>query len=190
MEEDMEGIRVNRITVNVDTKSNDTTISLYRTNQLLGALTDDQLHIESFNEAGVSVKAYQMYCRDIVINLIDNGGIKGFYYEPKSESVAVKYTIGNLMKKCEEYVQTIIGETYEFQMTQNNIEHMVDRYKDKYIKDATVDFEVLLKQYNIRFKVRMEIKSGQACRPRIFIYNGTELNFNITNINKIVRSNS
>ena len=95
-----------------------------------------------------------------------------------------------MREKCKEYVKTTIGETYEFQMTQNDTEHMVDRYKDSYIKDAMVDFEVLLKQYNIRFKVRAEIKSGQACRPKIFIYNGTEFNFNVTNINKIVKSNS
>jgi hypothetical protein len=186
----MEGIRVNKITVRVNMRDNDTTISLYRTNQLLGTLTEDELHIESFEEAGVSIKAYQMYCRDIVTNLLDNGGIKGLYYEPKSESTTIKYTIGNFREKCREYVKTTIGEAYEFQMTQNDIEHTVDRYKDNYIKDAVVDFEVLLKQYNIRFKVRAEIKSGQACRPRIFIYNNTESNFNVTNVNRIIKSNS
>jgi hypothetical protein len=186
----MEGIRVNKITVSVDTKDNDTKISLYRTNQLLGSLTDDELHIESFEESGVSVKAYQMYCKDVVINLLDNGGIKGFYYEPKTEATSIKYTISEFRNKCKDYITGVVGDTYEFNMTQNDIEHSIDRYKDKYIKDATVDFEVLLKQYNIRFKVRAEIRSGQACRPKVFIYNNTEFNFNVTNINKVVKSNS
>lgn len=186
----MEGIRVNKITVNIDSKNNDTTISLYRTNQLLGSMTEDELHIQSFRDSGVSIKAYQMYCKDVVTNLLDNGGIEGFYYEPKTDATSIKYTTNDFRNKCRDYIKSVVGDTYEFTMTQNDIEHNVDRYKDKYIKDAIIDFEVLLKQYNIRFKVRAEIKSGQACRPKVFIYNNTEFNFNVTNINKIVKSNS
>jgi hypothetical protein len=186
----MDDVRVNKITVNVDIKDDYTTISLYRTNKLLGSLQEDELGIESFGKSGVSLKAYQMYCRDIVINLLDNGGIKGYYYEPKSESESVKYGMGQFRSACSDYISDILGDGYEFTMTQNDIEHEIEQYSDKYIKDARVDFEVLLRQYNIRFKVCAEIKSGQMCRPKTFIYNNNEYNLNITNINKVVKQSS
>lgn len=186
----MKGVRVNKITVNVDSKNNETSISLYRTNKLLGTVTEDELHIMTYTESGVSVKAYQMYCRDIVINLLDNGGIPGYYYEPKSESVSVKYSMSEFREKCKEYVGNIIGELYEFTMTYDDIQHSIEQYKDKYIKNARVDFGISLMQYNIRLKICAEIKSGQMCRPRTFIHNGVEYNFNITNINRVIKMNS
>jgi hypothetical protein len=65
--------------------------------------------------------------------------------------------------------------------------NIIEQYKDKYIKEATGVFDVSLMQYGLRFRVFGEIKSGQLCRPRTIEYNGNQMAFNITNINRIVK---
>ena len=60
-------IRVNKIAVNVDKDYDEVKISLYRTNSLLGTLSDEDLDIPQFSQSGVSLKAYQLYVKDYVI---------------------------------------------------------------------------------------------------------------------------
>ena len=80
---DISKIRVNKVTVNVD-KHDGTTISLYKTNNLLGILTEEDIDIPPFHSSGVSLKAYQMYCKDFVIELLNNDGIKTNYANPNT----------------------------------------------------------------------------------------------------------
>lgn len=184
----MDKCRVNRITVNIDKKADETTISLYKTNTLLGVINADDLEIESFQKSGVSAKAYQAYCKDIVINLLDNDGIEGYYYDPKEEHAGVKYGASEFAIACMEYVSNIIDDNYDWKRTYNDKMLEVEQYADKYIKNAKGLFEILIDSYDVRLQVIAEIKSGQMCRPRTFRYNDQEYTFNITNINRIVRS--
>lgn len=182
----MDGIRVNKISVKAD--KYDTTISLYKTNQLVGYLYAEDVGVDPISSYKVSLRAYQTYIKDLIINLLDNGGIPGYYYEPKQESANVKYDVQSFLKKTTEYVKSVIGDEYEFMLNQDyDMER--ENYKNGGINNATAEFGLILKDEDISMKLVGQIKSGQWCRPRVVKYCGKELTFNITNINKIVRSN-
>lgn len=181
------GQRINKITINVDKNYDSVRIILYRTNTKLGELTDEDLNLPSFQVSGVSINAYKEYCKDFVIDFIDKGGIPGFYYEPKAEGKGVKYTPSEFKSGIRDYIGTILNDRYEFMLPMTEEINIIEQYKDKYIKEATGVFDVSLMQYSLRFRVFGEIKSGQLCRPRTIEYNGNQMAFNITNINRIVK---
>lgn len=183
----MDRVRVNKITVNIDKKHDEVRISLYKTNDLLGILTNNDLGLPLFSSSGVSIKAYQAYCRDFVIELLNNGGISGFYYEPKSENQSIKYDQSTFKKGTVEYIDSILDDRYEYKVPMTERIDITERYKDGYIKDAVGEFDVRLTQYDIKIVVISEIKSGQLCKPKIIKYNDIEYNFNITNINRIIK---
>lgn len=183
----MGDIRVSKISVNVDKKYDDVKISLYKTNELLGILTDEDLNLPPFSTSEVSIKSYQSYCRDLVIELLNNGGIPGYYYEPKSESNSIKYDNSGFKSGIEKYVESIIGNKYGYTMPMTERLNVEERYKDGYIKNATAEFDVRLTQYDIKFVILAEIKSGQLCRPKTIKYNDNEYSFNITNVGRIIK---
>ena len=183
----MENIRVNKITVNVNKKYDEVRISLYKTNELLGILTDEDLDLPPFSTSGVSLKAYQAYCKDFVIELLNNGIIPGYYYEPKSENQSIKYNNHEFKKGVTDYIDSILADRYEYKIPMTERINVIDRYKDGYIKDATGEFDVKLTQYDISITVISEIKSGQLCRPKIIEYDGIEYGFNITSIRRIIK---
>ena len=184
----MDKLKVNRITVNIDKGADETIISLYKTNQILATINTDDLGIETFSESKVSAKAYQTYCKDIIINLLDNDGIPGYYYDPKEERSGIKYDVGAFGKACMDYVAGVIGDKYNWKrtVTEPNIIDM-EQYGDKYIKNAKATFEILIEGFDCKIQVVAEIKSGQMCRPRIFLYNDMEYQFNITTITKLLK---
>lgn len=183
-------IKVNRIAVNVNVAEDTTDVTLYKNNTPLGFIPEDSLEIPTFSNSGVSLKAYQLYCKDIVENLLENGGIPGFYYEPKEEptgekSEPIKYDVSEFRKKTAEYIKKVLGDDYEFTMTDEDNRINIEQYADMFIKNARIDFGVTIKEPRISLMICGEIKSGQMCRPRMMIYNGQEMKFNITNVNKI-----
>lgn len=184
----MESTRVNKITVTVDKKYGDVKISLYKTNELLGTLSDYDLELPDFQTSGVSLKAYQSYCKDYVIELLNNDGIPGYYYEPKTEGQSVKYDPGSFKKGIIEYIDGVIGDRYEYIIPPftERIES-TERYKDGYIKNAVGEVDVRIKTYDVQFTVISEIKSGQLCRPKVIKYKDEEFSFNITSINRIIK---
>ena len=184
----MDGTRVNKITVNVDKKYGEVRISLYKTNELLGTLTDEDLNLPLFSTSGVSIKAYQAYCKDFVIELLNKGGIPGFYYEPKSESQSIKYDPSTFKKGVIEYIDSILADRYEYKVPMTERIDVTERYKDGYIKDAVGEFDVRLTQYDIKIVIVSEIKSGQLCRPKVIKFGDIEYGFNITNVNRIIKS--
>lgn len=186
----MEKCRVNRITVNINKVSDNTTISLYKTNTLLGTINADDLDIVSFCNSKVSAKAYQAYCKDVIINLLDNDGIDGYYYDPKEEREGVKYGMSEFASACMTYVENIIGDSYGWKRTYNDEVLDINQYSDKYIKNAKALFEILINGYDLRLKVVAEIKSGQMCRPKVFICGEDEYTFNITNVNRVIKARS
>lgn len=183
----MESTRVNKITVTVDKKYGDVRISLYKTNELLGTLDEYDLNLPSFLTSGVSLKAYQSYCKDYVIELLNNDGIPGYYYEPKADGKSIKYDPTSFKKGIIEYIDGIIGDRYEYTIPMTDRIESTERYKDGYIKNAVGEVDVKIESYNVIFTVVSEIKSGQLCRPKIIKFRGVEYGFNITNINRIIK---
>lgn len=182
-------IRVNRITVNVDTKYDEVKVSLYKTNELLGTLSDEDLELPRYTTSGVSLKAYQTYCKDFVIELMNNGGIPGLYYEPKQSIDRVKYNDATFKSGIAEYIKSMIDERYEYKLLMTERINVVDRYADGYISNATGEFDIRLTQFNnIVITILSDIKSGQLCRPKKMVFNGYEYGFNITNIGQIIKS--
>ena len=180
-------IRVNKITVNVNKRFDETKISLYKTNEFLGTLDDIDI-IPQFSTSGVSLKAYQEYCRDFVIEMLNNDVIPGYYYEPKSENQSVKYDTSEFKKGVLGYIESILGDKYEYQVLLTEEIDIIDRYSDGCIKNATGEFDVKLLQFDIIITIISDIKSGHLCRPRIFRYDDMEYSFNITNVGRIIRS--
>lgn len=182
-------IRVNRITVNVDTKYDEVKVSLYKTNELLGTLSDEDLELPRYTTSGVSLKAYQTYCKDFVIELMNNGGIPGFYYEPKQSIDRVKYNDVTFKSGIAEYIKSMIDERYEYKLLMTERINVADRYADGYISNATGEFDIKLTQFNnIVITILSDIRSGQLCRPKKMVFNGYEYGFNITNIGQIIKS--
>lgn len=179
--------RVNKITVSVNTKYDETKISLYKTNELLGILTDEELALPSFSNSGVSLKSYQAYCKDYVIELLNNDGIVGYYYEPKADN-SIKHNTASFKLGVKEYIDAVIKGKYEYSMPMSEKIDIIDRYKDGYIKNAVGEFDIILDQFDVRITVLSEIKSGQLCRPKTILYNNIDYGFNITNIGRIIRS--
>lgn len=186
----MDKCRVNRITVNIDKNTDDVVVSLYKNNIQLAIINACDLEIVSFQDSGVSMKAYQAYCKDIVINLLDNDGISGYYYDPKEEHEGMKYDMSAFSKSCMDYVADTINENYDWKRTLDNKDEVLvmEQYNDKFIKNAKCLFNIVLEGFNVNLQILAEIKSGQMCRPRVMVYNGKEYTFNITNINRIVKS--
>lgn len=180
-------IRINKITVNVD-KYDSVKVSLYKTNELIGILTEEDLNLPLYSESGVSKKAYLAYVKDFTIELMNIGGVPGYYYEPKSEGESIKYDPSVFRKGVGDYIAGIIGDKYEFQQLLTDKINIIEQYKDKYIKDATGEFEIKLTQFDITIIVISEIKSGQLCRPRTMMYDGNEYSFNVTNVGRIIKS--
>lgn len=183
----MDEIKVNKITVNVDTKECESTISLYKTNQLICRFKPYELGLKEYDEYNVSIKAYQLYVKDYMINLISNGGISGLYYEEK-QSNSIKYDMQTFRNKINDYIKNTLGDI-KYRMNHNDIEDEMERYSNKFIKNATVRFGVSLLDSDISFSIVGNIKSGQLCRPRIMVYNDDELQFNITTIKRLVKGN-
>lgn len=181
-------IRVNKITVTVDKNYDDVRVSLYKTNELLGTLTEEDLNLPLYSESGVSLKAYQSYVKDFVIELMNIDGIPGYYYEPKAENEGIKYDPSVFRKGVNDYIEQIIGDKYEYILLMNDGVEVTDRYKDNYIKDATGRFDIRLTQFDIVITILSEIKSGQLCRPRTMEYDGVEYSFNITNVGRIIKA--
>ena len=93
-----------------------------------------------------------------------------------------------MVTACMEYVTNIIGDRYNYKQTFNNEVLEMEQYGDKFIKNAKILVEVLIESYDLRIQVVAEIRSGQMCRPKSFMYNDNEYQFNITTINKLIKS--
>lgn len=184
----MDKIRVNKITVNID-KYGDTIISLYKTNVLLGTLSATDLGIPEFSDSNVTTKTYQTYCKDFVIELLNNDAIPGYYYEPKSEehSQNIKYDPSLFKRGVLEYIDALLEDTCKYVLIEDRI-NTSERYKDMYIKNSVGEFDIKLIPHNIIITVISEVKSGQLCKPRIIKHNDTEHTFNITNVKRIIKS--
>ena len=193
--------KVNKITVSVDEFG--ANISLYKTNVKYGELTNTDINVPNFDSSGLPNKmVYSQYCKDVVINLLQNDGIEGFYYEEKQQvEGSQKYDLADFIKNTYEALGNILSDmtngkhiTYEIKSNPNvsndTCTDISERYKDGNIKNGMAKFDIVLAKEDKRIDVtvQMFIKSGQMCRPKVMLFNSDEMSFNITTIQSLLRN--
>lgn len=197
----MEGQRVNRVAVLLS--GDGAIVSLYRTNTKLGDVSNVDLNIPNFKESNMPNKmVYMNYCRDFMINLLENGGVEGYYYEAKQtvddDGKPKKYDKSTFQSGAYDMlVKTmdgILGSNahikYEIMKHDTQVE-VTEKYKDNYVKYAKADFSISLESGDKCevIIVPVHMKSGQMCKPKIIIHDGIERSLNMTIINNILRGN-
>lgn len=195
----MEGQRVNRVAVLLN--GDGAIVSLYRTNTKLGEVTNEDLAIPNFKQSNMPNKmVYMNYCRDFMINLLENGGVEGYYYEAKQtvedDGKPKKYDKGTfesgaydmLTKTLDSILSNNANIKYEIMRFDTQVE-VTEKYKDNYVKYAKADFSVSLEAGSKCevIIVPVHMKSGQMCKPKTIIFDGIERSLNMTTINNIMR---
>ena len=195
----MEGQRVNRVAVLLN--GDGAVVSLYRTNTKLGEVTNEDLAIPNFKQSNMPNKmVYMNYCRDFMINLLENGGVEGYYYEAKQtiedDGKPKKYDKGTfesgaynmLVKTLDSILSSNTSVKYDIMRHDTQVE-VTEKYKDNYVKYAKADFSVSLEAGNKCEVIIIPIymKSGQMCKPKNIIHDGVERSLNMTTINSIMR---
>ena len=195
----MDGQRVNRVAVLLN--GDGAIVSLYRTNTKLGDVTNGDLGIPDFKQSNMPNKmVYMNYCRDFMVNLLENGGVEGFYYEAKQtvedDGKPKKYdkstfesgAYNTLTKALDTILNSCAHIKYEVMKHDTQVE-VTEKYKDNYVKYAKADFSVSIESGDkcevIIIPVYM--KSGQMCKPKVVIHDGVERSLNMTTINNIMR---
>lgn len=196
-------IRVNRLTVYVDTNRGEPSfITLYRTNTRLAEISNRDIKIPDFSESDVDKDTYRSYCRDVVTNLLENGGIEDFYWEPKhtdteDTGVVRKFSPNTFRQAAISKVKEILdqmlvdtGITYTINEYKDSDVDVKERYKDLNVKFGSTNIVIDLKMSDkpIQIVVMVELRSGQMCKPKTFTMNdGSSKQLNITTITKLYK---
>ena len=190
--------RVNIITTRFDGDRN--IITLYRTNRKLAQISNIDLGIDSFDRERHNNKmAYLRYCKDITQDLLINGGISGFYFDSKQNSnggFPNKFNRNNFVKYAGQYVKNTIESILANKMmvdiqvdTGDTLATVQEEYKDGSVKYGEVMINILMTSDSgqiLNTRVPVFIKSGQMCKPKIIIHNGSEMSLNLTNLKAIL----
>jgi hypothetical protein len=195
----LEGQRVNRVAVLL--QGDGVVVSLYRTNTKLGEVSNADLAIPNFKDSNMPNKmVYMNYCRDFMINLLENGGVEGFYYEAKQtvedngkpkkyDKVTFQTEAYNVLTRVmDNILASCTHIKYEVMRNDTQVE-VTEKYKDNYAKYAKADFSISLEagEKCEVIIVPVYMKSGQICKPKIIIHDGVERSLNMTTINNILR---
>lgn len=195
----MEGQRVNRVAVLLN--GDGAIVSLYRTNTKLGEVSNEDLAIPNFKQSNMPNKmVYMNYCRDFMINLLENGGVEGYYYEAKQtvedDGKPKKYDKSTfqsgaydvLAKTMDGILSSSAHIKYDIMRNDTQVE-VTEKYKDNYVKYAKADFSVSIEAGNKCevIIVPVYMKSGQMCKPKMLVHDGIERSLNMTTINNIIR---
>lgn len=193
-------IRVNKVTVYVSNTYDQSIITLYKTNTKLAEITNRQLDIPDFHKANVDRNTYQQYCKDVVINLLENNGIEGFYWEAKQDNndgQARKFSSSTFRAEAISRLITIMDMivedtdmTYEIHRFKNDEVEIRERYKDMSIKYGStlimMTVSKLTKSETV--EIIVELKSGQMCKPKTFKMSDGSINqLNVTTLNRILK---
>jgi len=192
--------RVNRVTVYVGVEHGETSlITLCKNNQKLAEILNADIEVPNFSDSCTENKnTYQSYCKDLVINLLQNGGIEDFYYEEKEhtdDNEVRKYgtstfKIAALNRLNEQLEAMLEGKGIGVVMNQYaNEPEITERYKDGNVKFGYVDAVVNIEDEKRRMDItiRCEIKSGQICKPKKFELNNEEYPLNATSIARLLK---
>lgn len=194
-----QGQKVNRVAVLLN--GDGAIVSLYKTNTKLGEVTNEDLAIPNFKDSNMPNKmVYMNYCRDFMINLLENGGVEGYYYEAKQtaddngkpkkydKSTFTGGAYDMLVGTMDNVLNSSAHIKYDIMSNDTQIE-ITEKYKDNYIKYAKADFSISLEAGDKCevIIVPVYIRSGQICKPKIIIHDGIERSLNMTTINNILR---
>lgn len=196
----MERQRVNRIAVLLSGEG--AIVSLYRTNTKLGEVSNLDLGIPDFKHSNMPNKmVYMNYCRDFMINLLENSGVDGYYYEAKQtveDGKAKKYDKSTfaegaydiLTRTMDNMLNSSAHIKYGIMRNDTQVE-ITEKYKDNYIKYAKADFSISLEAGDKCevIIVPVYMKSGQMCKPKTIIHDGIDRSLTMTSINNILRGN-
>lgn len=169
---------------------------MYRTNSKLVEIDSNDLGIPLMCDVPeVGKIKYQQYCKDTAIHLLEQGGIEGYYWEPKKKQEVVdgKAVVRKFNKST--FRQEAINRLSNM-LADIGTEFTINQYVDE---EVTVDG--LYKDGNIKYgstiitakinstiiKVKFELRSGQMCKPKQFQVDNVTYAFNTTNINKLVK---
>lgn len=187
-------IRINRVTVNMGEDFEPAVISMYRTNTKLIEIDNTQIGIPMLCDVPeVGKVKYQQYCKDTAIHLLEQGGIEGYYWEPKKKQVTAdgkeivrKFNKSTFRQEAANRLSAMledIGVQFTVnQYTDDTIE-VQDRYKDGNIKYGWTIIAAKISSTTI--KVKFELRSGQMCKPKQFMVDDQVYSFNTTNIGKL-----
>lgn len=184
----MDKVRVNKVTVVVD--DDRAYITMYRTNTRLCEFTNRELEVPDPRDSGVDKQTYQSYCKELVIHLLERDGFEKYYWEPKAEvpdNVVRKYDTSSFKTQAMEKVSTMLSEfgaEHQIQKWKEDQE-ITERYKDMSVKYGYVNVWATVAGKDICVKV--EVRSGQMCKPKTFTVDGDERQFNATTIKKLLR---
>lgn len=193
----MDKQRVNKITAVYNTEDG-VTITLYKTHTKLATVTNKDISVPDFKDSGtVNKPAYMVYCKETLMNLLENGGIEGFYYDPKNESeqsktgVPKKFDDNSFAQWAKQIVNDVINgmalDDIPIAVSDRDMEIQVtERYKDGYIKYGNTSVPVAIGI--IGADVPVEIRSGQLSKPKKININGESKGLNPTTIKSLVKS--
>lgn len=182
----MDKVRVNKVTVTVDDDM--AYITMYRTNTRLCEFTSRELEIPAPKNSGVDRQTYQAYCKELVIHLLEHDGFEGYYWGPKAEipdRAVRKYDASSFRARAIEKVSAMLNEfgaEYQIQKWKEDQE-ITERYKDMSVKYGYVNVWAVVAGKDIC--VRVDVRSGQMCKPKTFTIDGDERQFNTTTIKKL-----
>lgn len=190
-------VRVNKISVNV---GDVTEITLYNNNKKLVMIINKDIGVPDYSVANnivdMTKPMYAQYCRDVVINLLKNGGIEGFYYEHKQKSDTDRVSkfdsstfIGAAIKIVNDTISNMVDGTVINMESHwvHDSTNVTSRYKNGYISYADLKIDVILTKGDTKIKlvIPVEIKSGQLCKPKKMFIGDKFINLNTTNILKL-----
>lgn len=190
-------IRINRVTVNIsDDEYEPAIISMYRTNTKLVEINSDQLGIPTMSEVPeVGKIKYQQYCKDTVIHLLEQGGIEGYYWDPKKpqigedgKKIVSKFNSSSFRQEAVNRLTALLDQMnvqYTINQYVYDTVEITEKYKDNNIKFGSTEIYVKVGQAQIL--VKFELRSGQMCKPKTFSHDGQVYTFNTTNIHKLLK---
>lgn len=185
--------RVNKVTARFDGEM--VVLTMYKTNDKLGTLTSKDIGMGEVIPEGVKKQAYLEQCKDVLVQLLNNNGVQGFYYDDASyqqengipkklDSVTFTSTAVNLLSES----LGEIGESAKLDDYSFNSDvraNITESYKDGYIKYASIVFPVSFTRDGLTFKgeVEVSVKSGQFCKPKsVTLDTGKTMNLNARNV--------
>lgn len=195
--------RVNKVTVWIGEDTEPAIITLHRTNTKLAEITNRQLEVPDLCDAGVDRNTYQQYLKDLTIHLLEQGGIEGFYWEPKKVEEAPdggqvirKFTksefrteaINRLSAQLDAMIEDT-NVTYKINKFKGDEVEVTDRYKDGKVKyGTTIIFATIEMDKSIEVQITAEIRSGQICKPKTFTTSdGQKHQLNITTLTRLLK---
>lgn len=198
--------KVNKVTATINQDTGDTTITLYNNNQRIGSVSNFDIEVPIYEDCGIPNKSkYLSYCKDVIINLLQNGGVEGFYYEYKHVDDAnngkpSKFDKSLFITRSRAMINELLDDMlyerqeYTYRVSDNNKydgsnAEITQKYKDGYVKYGNADYTVTVTHggEDKVFTVSSYIKSGQLCKPKIMVYDENEVGFNVTNITKMFK---